>query len=197
MAKNVNGKAFNTPVGRASYPHVFEKSKGMDGKEGKFELTLLIPKTTDISGLRAAIDAVGKEAFGARYKSIEALKNPTIRDGDAIADDKKAEGKDAESFRNSWVIRPKTNTMPRVVAPDMTLITPDKADLFYGGCYARCNVTPGSYNNNGNWGITLYLNAVQKVKDGERFGGSGPVDPFAVFEAIPDEQTYAAIGDNF
>ena len=46
----------------------------------------------------------------------------------------------------------------------------DKEEV-YGGCWGRVNVTPGSYSTSGNWGVTLYLNAVQKVKDGEAFGG--------------------------
>ena len=181
MGKDVYGEKFNTPVGRFSYPHVFKKAQGMDGAEGKYEVTLLIPKTTDIADLKKRLEEVGKEAFGAAWKGVEKQKNPTIRDGDEIANEKKAEGKDGETFRGNWVVRPRTSRRPGVVGPDKRPI--EDEEQIYGGCWGRLNVTPGSYNTSGNKGVTLYLNAVQKAKDDEAFGG-GRVDPDSVFEAM-------------
>ncbi len=194
MAKDVYGDRFNTPIGRVSYPAVFKKKQGMDGSEGKFELTLLIPKSTDLTDLRARLDKVGKEAFGDLWKGVDKQKNPTIRDGDEYADDKKAEGKDGEVYRGHWFIKARTSKRPGVVGPDKTPLG-ESDDSFYGGCYARMNVTPGSYSTNGNRGVTLYLNAVQKVKDGERFGGGG-VDPDAVFDAFETDDASGG-DDNF
>jgi hypothetical protein len=34
------------------------------------------------------------------------------------------------------------------------------------------NLTPASYQIPSGWGITFYLNAVQKVKTGEKFAGT-------------------------
>ena len=188
--KDVYGAKFTTPIGRFSYPHVFEKAKGMDGQEGKYELTLLIPKD-DAEGfarVKSALESVAKEAFGPRFRGLENLKNNPIKDGDDIAEDGKLQGKDRESFRGHWVIRPRSGKPVAVVNADKTAATKDD---IYGGCYGRANVTPASYSAAGNWGVTLYLNAVQKWKDGERFGGGG-VDPDAVFEAFEDEGAAAA-----
>jgi hypothetical protein len=183
MGKDVYGERFNTPIGRVSYPHVFKKGQGKDGKEGKFEITLLLPKkTTDIADLEKRIDEIGTKAFSGAWVNIK-KKKPVVRDGDEWADEKKAEGKDAEVYRGNWYIKARTSKRPGVVGPDKTPIA-EEDDLFYGGCYARANVTPGSYDNESK-GVTLYLNAVQKVRDGERFGG-GSVDPDSVFDAFED-----------
>lgn len=182
--KDVYGEKFNTSIGRFSYPHLFEKSKGMDGGEGKFELTLLIPKS-DADGIkliRDSLESVAKQAFGPKFKGLEQLKNPPIGDGDEKADDAKAQGKDQEVLRGHWIVRPRSGKAVAVVKADKT---PATKDDIYGGCYGRANVTPASYNTSGNWGVTLYLNAVQKCKDGERFGGGG-VDPDSVFEEFEE-----------
>ncbi len=184
MAKtDVYGDKFNTPVGRFSYPHLFEKAPAIDGKEGKYEVTLLIPKTVNTVDMKKRLEDVAKKAFGTKFKTLEALKNPPIRDGDTIADDKNAEGKDGESFRGNWVIKARSGRRPPVAGADKLPL--EKEDI-YGGCWGRMHVTPGSYNNAGNWGVTLYLDAVQKQKDGERFGGGG-VDPDAVFDAFEED----------
>lgn len=193
MAKAVYGDRFNTEIGRVSYPHVFERSNGMNGKEGKYELTLLVPKSNDLSDLKKRIDKVGTEAFGAAW-SVISKKKPIIKDGDEYADEKKAVGKDGEVYRGHWYFRTGTSKRIPVVGPDKGAL--DKGDdAFYGGCYARANVTPASYEADGSKGVTLYLNAVQKVKDGERFGGSEGVDPDAVFDAFESEA--AGADDNF
>jgi hypothetical protein len=195
MAKNVYSKPFNTNIGRVSYPHVYEKGKPMEeGGEGKFELTLLIPKKEDISALRKTIDEVGKEFFGKAWEAV-AKKKPAIRDGDEWANEKKAEGKDAEVYRGNWYIRPRTNDMPHVVGPDKKPISKD-SKKFYGGCWARANVTAGSYDQKGGKGVGLYLNAVQKVRDDEPFGNAG-VDPDAVFDAFEEAAVGAGSDDNF
>lgn len=194
MAKAVYGEKFNTVVGRVSYPHVFKRSNGMNGKEGKYELTLLVPKKGDLGDLKERIDKVGTEAFGAAWAVIS-KKKPIIKDGDEYADEKAAVGKDGEVYRGHWYFRAGTSKRIPVVGPDKMALD-EVDDAFYGGCYARMNVTPGSYEADGSKGVTLYLNAVQKVKDGERFGGSGSVDADSVFEAFESESAGASSLDD-
>jgi hypothetical protein len=172
---NVYSDRIITPLGRFSYPSVFERAKSLDEtKEGKFEVTLLIPKKTDISPLLAAVERVGKEAFGAKWKGQDKQTHPTIRDGD---------DKDDPIYKGHWVIRAKTTKRPGVVGPDRKPI--EDKDEIYGGCWGRLSVIFGSYNSLGNTGVTAYLNNVQKVRDDEPFGGSGvkAEDEFEAFEA--------------
>lgn len=179
---NVLGTKFTTPTGRISFPYLFEKAKSLDSeKEGKYEVTLYIPKSEDISALRANLEKVCREAFGAKFQSLEKLKHPPIKDGDE---------KDAsDPAYGHWIIRAKSSKRPVVV--DASRANIESKEAVYGGCYGRINVTPGSYAIPTSWGVTLYLNAVQKVKDGERFGGGG-VSAEDVFEALAESQE-----DNF
>lgn len=183
------GDKINTPVGRMSYPHVFKKVAQMDpGKDPRYEASLLIPKSTDITAFREALEAVGKRAFGAKWKGLDKLKNPTIRDGDAM---------DKDQTRGHWVIKASTTKRPAVVGPDKQPIDEDAESGIYGGCWGRYNVTPASYDVSGSWGVTLYLNAIQKARDGERFGGGG-VDPDAVFDEFEDSNPEpVSADDNF
>lgn len=178
-SENVFGKRVKTPLGRFSYPSVFTRAKSLEeGKEGKYEVTLLIPKKTDISELESAINAVGKEAFGEKWKGIDRQTHPTIRDGDE---------KDDPIYHGHWVLRAKSNKRPGVIGPDRQPI--EDKDEIYGGAWGRISVTPGSYKQLGNWGVTLYLGNVQKVRDDEPFGGSGvkAEDEFESFGSASDD----------
>lgn len=170
----VFGAKMTTPTGRISFPYVFEKAASLEaGKEGKYEVTLYIPKTEDISALRANLEKVCKEAFGAKFQSLEKLKHPPIKDGD--------EKDPSDPAYGHWIVRAKSSKRPVVVDASRTNI--ESKEAIYGGCYGRINVTPASYQIPTGWGVTMYLNAVQKVKDGERFGGGG-VSAEEVFEAL-------------
>jgi hypothetical protein len=185
-SSTVFGEKLTTPTGRVSFPYVFEKAKSLEaGKEGKYEITLLIPKTEDISKLRAMCEKVAKEAFGAKFQGLEKLKHPPIKDGDDKDPTDPAFG--------HWIIRGKSSKRPIVVDASRSAI--ESKEAVYGGCYGRINVTPASYQIPTGWGVTLYLNAVQKVKDGEKFGGSG-VSAQDVFEALAVEES-SSIDDNF
>lgn len=185
-AGNVFGEKFTTPTGRISFPYVFEKAKSLEaGKDGKYEVTLYIPKSEDISGIRKILEKVAREAFGAKFVSLEKLKHPPIKDGDDKDPSDPAYG--------HWIIRAKSAKRPLVVDASRSVI--ESKDELYGGCYGRINVTPASYAIPTSWGVTLYLNAVQKVKDGERFGGGG-VSAEEAFEALAVSEPMS-IEDNF
>jgi hypothetical protein len=182
MAGSVYGTRITTPTGRISFPYLFEKARSLDpGKEDKYEVTLYIPKSEDISALRAEMEKVCKEAFGAKFQSLEKLKHPPIKDGDSKDPTDPAYG--------HWIIRAKSAKRP--VVCDGSRVNIESKEQVYGGCYGRINVTPGSYSQATGFGVTLYLNAVQKVKDGERFGGGG-VSAEEVFEVLGD-----SVEDNF
>ena len=47
----------------------------------------------------------------------------------------------------------------------------DKTEV-YSGCYARLSVSLYPYNTNGNRGVAVGLNHIQKIADGEPLGGA-------------------------
>lgn len=180
------GNKTTTPMGRIAYPYAFEKAKSLDpDKEGKYEVTLYIPKSENIDALLSEVNRVGKEAFGTKYVAQDKLKHPPIKDGDE-------KGGDHPAF-NHWIVRGKSNSKPAVVKGDLSALT--DADDLYGGCFGKLNLTPASYQIPSGWGITFYLNAVQKVKDGERFAGSS-TSPEEMFESFAGDSSMS-MDDHF
>lgn len=49
----------------------------------------------------------------------------------------------------------------------------------YSGCYARVSLNFYAFNSNGNKGVAYGLGNIQKIRDGESFGGrSSATDDF-------------------
>src|SRR5574343_196708 len=157
-------KPFITPNFRVSWPAVFEAKPDPNGRL-KYGVTMLFPKTTDLGGLKQAILAAAKEAFGEGV-DMAALKLPKFRDGDKPTDT----GKMLDGASGCWVLKASSSERPDVV--DQKRQPMVSKDDFYAGCWARAQITIGAYSHPvGGRGIGLYLNNVQKVKDDTQFSG--------------------------
>ncbi len=75
----------------------------------------------------------------------------------------------------------KSRNKPGVVDQNVQAIL-DESE-FYAGCYAQASVNPKGYDNAGNRGVSIYLNNIQKVREGEALGSRArPQDDFAKVE---------------
>jgi Protein of unknown function (DUF2815) len=180
---NVYSDKLITPMGRLSYPSLFTRAV-YDGEEGKYECTLYIPKKANVQQLFDTAEAVAKLAFPEKFKGLSNLPNEVIRDGDH------RDCKDTNAA-GCWIIRAKSKNKPDVIGPRKENCEPDH---IYGGCWARISCVIGSYNTKGSWGVTIYLNNVQKMKDDDKFGKSNTkaVDEFAEFESSESESSQEA-----
>ena len=185
---NYYGTKVVTPVGRLSYPSLFTKAKPMEeGKEGKYELTLYIPKSEDISKLQAGLEEVGKAFYKENWKGLSKLQKCPIKDGDDQND---------PNAKGHWVIRCNSSNKPNVVRADNSAIEGQDHEEVYGGCWGRASLLPASYSMPANKGLKFFLENVQKVKDGERFGNGRGGPAQNDFEAYTDSAagTPAAAG---
>jgi len=161
--KDVYGEKVTSPKGRVSFPHVYEKNTSGKYPSDKYELTLLFPKNTDMSLLEQALMKVAKEAHGSKIKSLADLVHNPIRDGD--------EKDNLGGYAGHWYIKAKSSLKPGIIGPDkQPLHDPEQ---FYPGCWARMSLVPGSYEQGGKPGVTFYLQNIQWLGHGERFGGGG------------------------
>lgn len=193
--KPVYGDKMVTPIGRMVWVYVFERPKPKkDGSESPYETSILIPKAQDISALKAALERVGKEAFGKRFVSLEKLKTSPIRDGDDFRD---KNGDLIPHYAGHWKLKATTKNVVPVVNAQRVPITKQEnsAQGIYSGCWARLHVTAASFETDENWGVKFFMNAIQKVRDDQPLGG-GAVNPDEVFEAfaIDDPQS---VDENF
>jgi len=170
-----------TPVGKASYTYLLKPK--LNAKSGKMQYStdILFDKKIDLSKLKAAIEETIKEKWGAKRPKV--LHSP-IKDGDGV---KPKTGEPyGDEYHGCFFITTKNTRKPGVVDAQTQPIL-DESEI-YGGCYIRASLKPFAYDVDGSKGITLYLINVQKVKDGEPFGGDAKVSPENEFDVIDDEQ---------
>lgn len=192
----ING--IKTPKGRVSYPFLDKPDMTGQFATKKYKASLLIPKESDISILRNAVIKCAKETWGDEIKSMKDFQSP-FQDGDK---------KKGDESNGCVVITGKNKKRPLLVGPGRGDLEPDDV---YGGCYARFAVTVYSYEGSETVkqpdgskttelvrGVTLLLDGVQKIEDGESFGGGGITA--AAFDDgeidVGEEETFVT-GDGF
>ncbi len=183
-----------TPEFRVSFPTVFEAKSAAEGQKPKFSIQMLFrvkadpkkptEKVVDISALKAAVEACAIERWGADRSEWPEMKNPTFRNGTA---------KDYDGYGPGIEFASATSlNRPGLITIDgQDILTPTE---FYGGCYARAELTVFAYpklggKNTGNYGVSFGLQNLIKTRDGEPFSGrSNAAD---VFESIIEEGSKA------
>lgn len=157
---------FNT---RWSYANVWEPKATVNGGTPKYSVSLIIPKsdTVTIEKIKAAIELAYREGEsklkgnGKVVPPLASLRTP-LRDGDI-------DKPDDEAYANSYFINAKSDKAPGIVDAACNPIL--EHSEVYSGVYGRASITFFAYNNNGNKGIGVGLNHLQKIRDGEPLGG--------------------------
>lgn len=161
---------------RLSYFHGWEPTSINGGPE-RYSVSVLIPKddTETVEAINKAIDAAIEEGiakFGGKKPNKAAIKLP-LRDGDTERED--------EAYAGHWFINANSKTAPQIVDRAVKPIL--DRDEVYSGCYARVSLNFYAFNSNGNKGIACGLGNIQKIRDGEPFGGrSSATDDFCTEE---------------
>jgi len=158
---------------RFSYANVHEPRALAEGEEATYSVALLIDKEDEktIAKIEKAVDAAIKEGADKLKKTPKNKIKLPLRDGD---EDKP----DDENYQGKLFVNAKTRQKPQIVDKDLDPII-DKAD-FYSGCYGRASVIFYAFDMNGNKGVACLLQNLQKLEDGEPFGGQSKAeDDFA------------------
>lgn len=175
METTTNSTKVITGLVRFSYAQVFTPKAVNEGDEPKYSVSILIPKsdTATIEKINKAIEAAkaqGIAKIGKNGKIPANIKLP-LRDGDL-------EREDDETYADHYFLNASSFRQPGIVDKDrQAIIDPDE---FYSGCYGRASINFYAFNSNGNKGIAVGLNNLQKLKDGERLaGGASAEEDFA------------------
>lgn len=156
---------------RLSFPSLFTKAS-FDGKEGKYEATLLIPKsdTKTYDAIMSAIDACKKDN---KLKTDKLF----IVDGDE---------KEYDGYAGHWAIKASNNVRPTIVDRQRVAVAAED-ELIYAGCYVNAIIEPWAQSNQYGKRINSNLLGVQFFKDGEPFGDGGKSASADAFDAFDDE----------
>lgn len=156
---------------RFSYLHVFEPWAANESDTKNYTATLLIPKSD-----KALVEKINKaiqEAYNLSVTEKWGGKKPLLakvtplRDGDEPKDDGEDRG---EAYHGCYFLNAKSRQQPGVVDKSRQPIL--DSEEFYSGCYGYASIAFGGFSNNGNTGISVYLNNLLKSRDGQPLGGT-------------------------
>lgn len=166
---------------RLSYEHIFAPSKFDDTQDkAKYSATFIIPKDhPDLDALKKALLEAGQEKFPAAFGSGAWPRGYTCALKDADKDTDK-EGvllcdKNPE-YAGCYVIKADSTSRPVALDRRKAAVTEDDG-IIYSGCYVNASLAAAGFEfGKMTKGVKCYLNGVQFVKDGERFGGDAAND---------------------
>ena len=156
-----------TGLVRFSYVNIFKQRQFSQDQDAKYSMCVLIPKTStgDIKKIKEAVAAAVQDGIGSKWggKKPSGLKLP-LRDGD------EERAGEAEEYTGMYFLNANSNRKPGIVDKDCNEIL-DPTEV-YSGCWGRVSLNFYPYNSNGNKGVGVGLNNVQKIKEDEMLGGS-------------------------
>jgi hypothetical protein len=165
---------------RLSYEHIFTPTAFDDKSEPKYSGVFIIPKDhPDLATLKRAMFDAGKETFAADFAGSAWPKGYTcsLKDADKDTDDNGELLADKQpSYKGCYVLEANSTRRPLVIGRKKEAITEDDG-IIYSGCYVNASVAAAGYTfGKVKKGVKCYLNGVQFVKDGERFGADASAD---------------------
>jgi len=155
---------------RLSYPALFEPKTQSDGKDPKYQASLLIDHTTAAGkkiladcekAVVAALELGNQGGFKGKTGTLKNVKLP-IRDGDDERDQDPA-------YAGHKFLNTSSKTKPGIVDKDIKPII-DQSEI-YPGCYVYASINFYPFNFEGKLGIAVGLNNIMKWEDGEALAG--------------------------
>lgn len=175
-----------SPIGIACFVHVFSPQAAREGaknKDPKYKTILVFDtetwKSPEAKALRLACVEAAEAKFGADAR--DKIKKGKINMPWRPNSDYEENGFPFD--QDGFFINFSSKDAPGVVDRKAKPITDPK--LIYSGCKARVTYGPWAYDTDGNKGVTLFLNNIQKVSDGEKLAGRP--DAADDFEAVEGE----------
>lgn len=167
MSKTVQATKVITGKVRFSYVNIFKSRAFQTGQDEKYSICLLIPKKDKdtINKIKKAMDAAVQQGISDKWggKKPANLKLP-LRDGDEERAD------EAEEYVGMYFLNANSNQKPGII--DMyknEILDPTEV---YSGCWGRASINFFPFSSNGNKGVGVGLNNIQKLGEGEALGGA-------------------------
>lgn len=181
---------------RLSYEHIFTPSAFDDSQDAKYSATVIIPKDhPGLPALKQAFLEAGHEKFPNAFTGKGWAKGHTC----ALKDADKETNQDGEilaernpEYAGCYILKLDSTRRPVVIDRSKAALT--EADgVIYSGCYVNIVGAVAGYEfGKVKKGVKAYLNGVQFVRDGERFGA----DALSEFDNLDgDEDDDDLLGD--
>jgi hypothetical protein len=167
---------------RLSYEHIFTPSALDDSQEPKYSATFIIPKDhQDLPVLRRALFEAGAEKFPTAFngKAWPTGYTNALKDGDKdVNGNGEILAENNPEYAGCYVFKASAAASRRPITIGRKKEAITEADgIIYSGCYVNASVAVAGYEfGKIKKGVTAYLNGVQFVADGERFGSDAMSD---------------------
>ena len=176
---------------RLSFEHVFTPSAFDDSQTAKYSATFIIPKDhPDLGKAKAAFHAAGAGKYPNSFKGSEWPKGFTCSLKDADTQTNSMGELLAEknpAYEGCYILEANSTRRPVVVGRRKEALTAEDG-VIYSGCYVNASIAAAPYEyGKVKRGVKAYLNGVQFVQDGERFG----IDALDDFDELEDDDDFA------
>lgn len=165
---------------RLSYEHIFTPTKFQENAPAKYSATFIIPKNhPDLPAVKKAMLEAGQEKFPTAFTGAAwprgytcSLKDADVETnglGEVLAEKNPA-------YKGCYVLEANSTRRPVALDRSKAAVTEDDG-IIYSGCYVNASIAADGYvYERIKQGVKCYLNGVQFVKDGERFGSDASAD---------------------
>ena len=178
---------------RLSYEHIFTPTKFDESQDAKYSATFIIPKNhPDLPTVKKAYFEAGQEAFASDFTGTAWPRGFTCSLKDADVETNSLGEVLAEKnpdYKGCFILEANSTRRPLTIDRNKAAVTEDDG-IIYSGCYVNASLAAAGYTyGKVKKGVKCYLNGVQFVKDGERFGADASAD----FDALDgDEDDFMA-----
>lgn len=175
---------------RLSYEHIFTPSQFDESQDAKYSATFIIPKDhPDLPQIKQAMYEAGQEMFPNEFSgngwprgftcSLKDADKDTNSMGDILSEKNPA-------YEGCYIIDANNTRRPVAIDRRKAAVTEDDG-VIYSGCFVNASLGIAGYTYGKiKKGVKAYLNGVQFVADGERFG-SDATDDFDELDGDEDD----------
>ena len=178
---------------RLSYEHIFKPTAFEEGSDPKYSATFIIPKDhADLPAVKRAFLEAGQETFASDFVGNGWPKGfkCSLKDADVATDSMGGILAEKNSaYEGCYILEANSTKRPVVINRNKSAVA-EEDGIIYSGCYVNASLAAAGYTyGKMTKGVKAYLNGVQFVKDGERFGS----DAMSDFDALDgDEDDFMA-----
>lgn len=182
MSSSIAQDSRTSPVMRISYPQVFTPKAFQAGQTPRYGVVILIDKKDkEQMAFMRLLHADAAAVLAVKWPNPETRPRipltghdkSVFKDGDTALNNQGIPVKERNpEYTGHYFVRAGSTQKPIVVDRNRNEIR-DPNEI-YGGCYCKVNVNAYTFDQALNKGVTLGLNGIQKIRDGEAFGGGKP-----------------------
>ena len=165
-----------TPIFRVSFPQVFQPKAAPGSDKEKYSIVMLFKANEDLSKLKALI----KKCIFEKYPDENIPEDfvTPLKDGNT---------KTYAGYENTIFCSANSMQQPGLIDETKTPILEPKD--FYAGCYAIATVNAYCWSYMGKNGVSIGLQNLMKMNDGEPLGGGANAEADFESIALPEEET--------